>query len=284
MGAVTFLRQLFLQTVGGVAPTDASNASGSIAAMVKFLITNGPTSFAKLSNASLSSGNKAFMATPGVGLMLDRDAAAVAFGVQGAPIVTAITATWDATNRIVLGANTNLGLSQFSVSNSAPVITGVGGGGRFPAFANAAAVLVPGSTYTKFVIEFYGKWATASAARSDNRYWGLSSSGRTLNAATQGYGFYRKTTSGWTVISSDGTVSETSEASDTSDGNMHIFRLEWDGTANVLLYVDGVLKVTKTTNPPLESGAYSLSNFGAYAASADASNLWYIGAILAYFA
>lgn len=42
MGALTLLKQVYTQLIGGVAPSGAASASGDIGQMVKYLTTNGP--------------------------------------------------------------------------------------------------------------------------------------------------------------------------------------------------------------------------------------------------
>lgn len=130
-----------------------------------------------------------------------------------------------------------------------------------------AADMLPPTTLDCMVVEWEATFIAASAA-ADNNGIGISSaafSGNAFASATRSIGFYRKTGSGWTVKSADGTTaSATSEAADTSDNAKHVFRLEWHNKATdeARLYVDGVLKVTKTTNLPATNTTTLPSNIG----------------------
>jgi len=276
MGAASQLKKLYQQAIGGVAPSDAASSSGSMAAMLKYLIANPATAtWAKQRALGTDNFRRAWGGTWNM--------SGNSVGFEVSPSTSSCALSWDSTNHIVLAANVNASASSVVCTTVSGRVGPYGpANSAWPAgFANQIGALVP-STPSKLVGEFYGKWAIASAARSDDRYWGFG--GSTLNAANRGVGFYRKST-GWTLVSSDGAaVSEATEAANTSDGNMHYFRLEWaDGL--LTLYVDGISKVTKATNLPAHTDTSGfVTSQGCYGASADASNIWYIGAILGYWA
>lgn len=132
-------------------------------------------------------------------------------------------------------------------------------------------------------VEFYGKWPQTVAAVNDDCGWGVSStapsSATPFSSARRFLSFYRKATSGWTLVSADGsTRSETSEASDTSDAAFHRFRIKYDiAAAEAYLYVDDVLKVTKTANLPAwlaNASSFSTTGIGARASTAEATGTW----------
>lgn len=134
------------------------------------------------------------------------------------------------------------------------------------------------------VMEWEGTF-TAAIASDDTSFLGISdqslAAANSFANARRCLGVARRSGgSGWVLRTSDGTTaSETAEAADTSDGNRHIFRIEWHAkaTPEARLYVDGILKVTKTTNLPALSHTVTLQYIGLSAAAGLATDRmrWY---------
>lgn len=257
------------------------SATGSIPEQLAYVTANAAPTFSKLPNHA-SVAAQFGMQAPAFGWKAWQLVSVGMFGLITTPTLASTQSTWDTTAKAWSVENVTGTLCSVEFDPQA-AWEAYGPGGLWPqGFSNVPGILLPGNN-TRFVCEYYGKWATASAARHDNRFWGVNQTASAISTTSRGWGFYRKTTSGWTVVSSDGTtVSETSEAGDTSDNALHYFRLEWDGT-NVYFYVDNVLKVTKSTNVPAESVTSFPTKAGINAAAADATALWRCVAVLHYW-
>lgn len=106
------------------------------------------------------------------------------------------------------------------------------------------SITEPWSAWDTMVFEFCGE--LDANATATNRGIGPT----TGSFSTGDFVKIGRDSNGWFLESRDNsTTSLTNEASDSSDGNRHVFRLEC-GVTEVRLYVDNILKVTKTTNLP----------------------------------
>lgn len=174
-----------------------------------------------------------------------------------------VASVFDTSDEKYYVRNTTGAQGYFSASGSASVPLGnpYGAGGKTPAFDldGGRLDMFPPATFDCMVWEWEAALAAAASANNDGV--GVSTaafSGTPFAAANRHIAFYRKSGSGWTLKTSDGTTaSEASESSDSSDANKHIFRVEWENKATdeVRLYVDDVLKVTKTSNLPATNTA-----------------------------
>jgi len=119
---------------------------------------------------------------------------------------------------------------------------------------DGGAITLPPTTMDCIVLEAYATFTAAQALSTTRGIGFCEGTTGIMSAAAHHISVDRRSGgSGWVLNTSDGTTAtETAEAADTSDGNPHIFRIEWHAkaTPEARLYVDGTLKVTKTTNLP----------------------------------
>ena len=167
------------------------------------------------------------------------------------------TNTWDSTRTAWYLANAT-GVACTITDNSGAIATFLPYGPYYtiPAFdMDGGAITLPPTTMDCLVLEVYATF-TAAQALDTRRGIGFMEAATTqiMAAASHHIAIDRRSGgSGWVLNTSDGTTAtETAEASDTSDSTPHIFRIEWHAkaTPEARLYVDGTLKVTKTTNLP----------------------------------
>lgn len=198
-----------------------------------------------------------------------------ALGIGGVS-VSAGAAIWDATINAMVSRNNTGSFTTVEVtipSAFATFISPYGRGGGAPGFdwATGQIAVAPGAR-SVFVIEMQVRWAN-SVTLNNNVGAGIAagSGGSDFRAANDSLYVVRKNT-GWTLVTSDGsTRSDQSEASDTSDANWHVFRIEWEPT-EARLYVDGVLKVTKTNNLPDYTVATNATFLNRLLVRTDSSN------------
>lgn len=280
-----------LRDTGFDATAFVADANGNVIELVKYLIANPAVGFTWRNQGLQGSSNSNPVAgfnNPLTIRGLGFDGVSILGNGAGTPTTSGTTAVYDTTNnRWYLRNNTG---SQGNVEDPPSVVRlhpyGPSGFADYGYDLDNGAFnnIVRPSDIDCFVLEMEGTW-TAAVAASDATGMGISSIGftnTTIFATTsKAIGFYRKSGgSGWTIKGADGAAqSETSEAADTSDGNKHFFRLEWHGkaTPEARLYVDGVLKVTKTTNLPALSNAAPPNHLGMGVAAAlgDDTARWY---------
>lgn len=230
--------------------------------------------------------------TPTFGVILSGVTSASAYPFWGMVTAPTVSGTpiwsWDATLKRWFAAGTTAVSNVWTLwASSAPINPFGPGAGRFPSFANSAGALLPATNYTKLVMEFLGKFTSTPAAFSNQRGFGVGANGFNIAAGFPGMQFWRKNNgagqTGWTITSSDGTtISDLSEAADSSDSNTHIFRLEW-GSGTATLFVDGVSKVTKATNMPADTSNVAYTIGAGVGAAADASSTTFFSAFMGYW-
>ena len=116
-------------------------------------------------------------------------------------------------------------------------------------FAGDASSFAPKNTsVTKCVLEF--RAAFTNNADYNARGIGLAQLGASSDFTTAHHIAVCRNAGVWQLGTADGTTRSESTGG-TADGSFHDFRVEWE-TAEVRLYVDGTLTVTKTTNLPNE--------------------------------
>lgn len=202
------------------------------------------------------------------------------------------TEAWDSTLKRRYYEHLTATATSARMTSTNPLFYAVESAPFYNLTASVNGVALPAyMTGGAFWVEFYGKWPSTAAAVDNDRGWGVSniavSSATPFSSAQRFASFYRKTTNGWTVVSADATTrSETSEAFDTSDNAFHKFTLKVSIKAGeIYLYVDDVLKVTKTTNLPAwhqnDSVIAASSGIGARSPSGDANGIWQLYGISA---
>lgn len=160
------------------------------------------------------------------------------------------TYTWDSTLKRWRVGNTTGGEKRVGLG----MVMYPGGplrGGEYAEFDRAAGAtgLVLTGRPTLVAENLSRLGANASESVSSGWGWGQTSSGG-FGASIRRVHVWRHSSNGWAVTTYDGSTASTSyESSATADGNTHLHRLEWDDN-QVRLYVDGTLRITKTTNIP----------------------------------
>lgn len=214
-----------------------------------------------------------------------------ASGAPYTPTTASTTAVYDTTLRRFYLANSTGAISGMRMQIEGGHPSGPLGGDRpdFDLDGGQAGSLPPLGINT-LVMEVSATFTASRASSSTSNGIGLSGIGSFATAAfvaTEPFiAFYRRTTGGWTLKTSDATtISETSESSDTDDSNNHIFRIEWqDGaTPAARLYVDGTLKVTKTTNLPALTAATGIDCMISEADTGSASDTIRTYAMIQYW-
>lgn len=299
------LKKLYQQLIGGTAPAGAASSSGDVSQMVKYLIDEmakavGATNISPSADTSGSLAERIAWLQANGGATWDKVAPPIdveAIGVSapvgwlrmgmagglylagaGLGVCSAAAGTVVAdTSRKATYYRNNNGSNTYVSTPALYSLVPTGRSGAHPALAaHDEGLLIPPATRTVFVMEFEFQWATA-VAFATNRGFGLSNSlfsSIPFNAGNHFIALHRNTgPTGWALRTSDGSVSSAAvEASDTSDGNRHIARIEWDTTPEVRLYIDDVLKVTKTTNLPSQVGSAYPCSLGFRSDTGDAND------------
>lgn len=206
---------------------------------------------------------------------------------QGTVIVSNGNTLWDST----IGAQvfehsngTDTEMEEAPPSNLVGFLHPHGPGGAQPTFDwNGGAIGIRPPSGNTLVVEFWMQWANVVTVTNNN---GAGLCGSTDFRASASQLYMLRTVNGWELASSDGsTRTSQAEASDTSDGNWHVFRIEWQ-TTEARLYVDGTLKVTKSTNlPDFTSSTFNtfMSTFRVGADSGEPTGAWRWRAVALYW-
>lgn len=271
MGA--FDIELYTKVVGDQATGASASSSGSLAQQVAYLIANPATMLFK-KKWSETASHGFCLAFP---IVYGKTHSTSVLNVPNATwTVSGGTHVWDATNKAYYVRNTTGG--GFNASyNLANVMGGVifpyGFGGKQPDWTLDDTVGLLPPQATKLTVEFWAAFPSA-AADSTTRGLGMTDSVGSYTSARRCVQIQRVSGAvGWRLSTADAsTRSSTDEASDTSDGNPHLFRVEMTDAA-VTLYVDGVQKATKSTNHPFNSSTPAGPTFlDISAAAADATD------------
>lgn len=238
----------------------SADANGNIIELLKYIIANpGGLAWGQSPHPALDTLSSQMTTMPLAYAGLKADGGPVTNLASAPTALTSCTVTYDATTRRPYarnntGAKAHWGQSGMRWSANGPTSVGdqfdLDGG-------NVGALLAPLSVLDCLAIEFEFAQPTATPSDNDTGFGMSAYSFSTANhfGLKNSISFYRKSAGGgWTLVTADSTptVSESSEAADTSDGNRHIGRIEWHNkaTPEARLYIDGTLKVTKTTNLP----------------------------------
>lgn len=281
------LDKLYKYILGAANPPGAASASGDIGQLIKYLVANpsAPTFRRQVTDGGIANNLHSRPLLYGVaygGSALISNGPATVDGTS--------TNVWDSTRKAWRIGNTTGGVWQARAALSPiPAPGGPFSGSPFPPdfdLDGGLVGLVPDAAHDILTLEVVGM-ADAFAARADQRGigWGTNTSS-IFGAGTRYVQAWRHSTNGWTLSTNDGsTASDQAEASDTSDGNVHVWRLEWEEGA-ARFYVDGTLKITKTTNIPnpgsTGGNGHSAAGLGG-SASGDATNSARLYAYAAYF-
>jgi len=285
MSLVSIIKDLYeITRPGGRANTSTGSVSGSLAEQIEYIADNsggGGGSFLTSPLAARTADSIVpGLNSPGAILVVGSGGVAGHGGLSNSP-----TYTWDASAEHWFADNTSGQNSYVRLDLSANFVDVRGVGGKSPAWHNPGSLLVQPATDDTIVVEFHAHWSTAFASIDLTRGMGVGNAtlagSNPWNAVYQFAMFYRKTGSGWTLCTSDGSIQEQSEGSDTSDGAEHVFRIEYDGT-NVRLYVDGTLKITNSTNvPDFESQIWRYAGFRGV--TGDTTSDYGIAGVLMYW-
>ena len=149
--------------------------------------------------------------------------------------------TWDATD---LRFYTNGAALNSIIGPSAAESRFIHYGG----FGGTATDYAPkNANVTKVILEFRARFNT----NGDNTVFGIGAKSVANTSFNDGH-FIQVTRNSavWELGTRDGTTVSQSSGG-TADGSFHNFKAEWD-SAQVVLYVDGVSTITKTTNRPAQ--------------------------------
>lgn len=266
MGLATKLKQHIEKVTGTTATGASANSAGSLAEQMAYIVAN-PSAPDFQSAYGFPGSSPSQSAYPFIGawiggMSINLSSSAPGYPAGGFTTAASWVAVRDTSARLAYYRNTaGTSVSLIPLNNTTGGFVPIGPSYVDPrifdlsGMATAKTRLPPSRTYNQVTYEFEFTFTAAVAAATTT---GIGASNTSNFAATtRSLSFYRKSGgAGWTFRTTDGTTSsETSEASDTSDGNKHIARIEWDvstGTPTARLYIDDVLKVTKTTNIPAE--------------------------------
>lgn len=297
MGAIDL--ELYTKLLRSTPTGAASDSAGSLAEQLAYLVANPSSpSFAKLPTKLGVAGGDTFagITQPMIGFVVGHhQTSGVSWTTDVSNPTTAsigVVFDTDVMRNYWRSVNGTRCYMQFAATSRRLFPSGALG--SWPDFdMNGDTVgLLPNQSYDTLVVEFEAAFPTATARTTDLGI-GISSqafsSAFPFQSSVSSIGVIR-TASGWGLQTSDAlNDSSSNEAADTSDGNRHIFRIEWEniaGTSTARLYVDGTLKITKTTNMPdvaPSSAGVMPQYFGACVPSSYATDHIRLYAMLAYW-
>lgn len=145
--------------------------------------------------------------------------------------------------------------------------------------------LFPNPTLNIFCVEMLGAFLSAQIDPDPDVGYGISSASWAgagpLAATSRAIGISRSAFGDlWSLTCADG-VGNAATRSGAADGNVHVFRIEWEviaGIPTARLYVDNILQITTTNRVPNPNTLSTIVNrlgFRKTAAIADAYIQWY---------
>jgi len=270
----------------------SANIDGNLFERIEYLVANpGSPTFRKQSG--VGTNTTGFLGvTPFVGATATRGVGAFLYGLGTETTTGTVIATWDSTLKMWYHGNTTGVVFNVRYTFGSGVVPFPGGlvcEGNLDGLSfdrdSSAVGLLPDFTKKILTLEFYGAILGAASRDADRGFGWTGNTDGGFSTTYRHVQVWQHSTNGWTITTYDGsTQSNAAEASKTSDNNAHKFRLEWE-EGTVRLYVDGTLKITKSTNIPYGGSTGGNPHACVYwgANSADASSSAKMYGWMAYY-